>query len=43
VYVRKMLSERWNCFPWDVDDAPADEVALELRLAAIELECERKS
>jgi hypothetical protein len=33
VWTRHLLAKLWGCFPWEVDEAPFDEV-----LAAIELE-----
>ena len=35
-YVRRTLAERWHCRPWEVDDAPLDEVLLELKILGIE-------
>jgi hypothetical protein len=35
-YVRAQLAERWGVPPWEVDEAPAREVALALHLARIE-------
>lgn len=37
-YVRSKLAALWQCRPWEVEDAPALEVSLALRLAAIEAE-----
>jgi hypothetical protein len=37
-YVRSQLASRWCVPPWEVDEAPAHEVALALRMAAIEAE-----
>jgi hypothetical protein len=37
-YVRSLLAEKWHITPWAVDEAPAMEVALALKLAAIESE-----
>lgn len=33
--VRRALAERWGVPPWMVDDAPEDEVLLELRLMSL--------
>lgn len=38
VWVREQLARAWQCFPWEVDEAPAREVALKLRLMTIEAE-----
>lgn len=35
-YVRRTLAERWHCRPWEVDEAPLDEVLLELKIMGIE-------
>lgn len=35
-YVRKVLAAEWHVPPWLVDEAPAYEVDLALRLMAIE-------
>lgn len=35
-YVRRHIAARWHVPPWAVDDAPAAEVALELRLSELE-------
>lgn len=35
-YVRRVLAERWHCRPWEVDDAPLDEVLLELKILGME-------
>jgi hypothetical protein len=37
-WTRRVLAERWHCAPWLVDEAPQDEVALELELMRIEYE-----
>jgi hypothetical protein len=37
-YVRAKLAERWGILPRQVDEEPATEVALALRLAGIEAE-----
>lgn len=41
VYIRRDIAERWHCKPYEIDDAPADEVMLELSIMAIEAECEK--
>jgi hypothetical protein len=38
VYVRRQLAEKWHLPPWAVDEAPYDEVLLELDLLRIEAE-----
>lgn len=38
LYVRKLIAERWGIPPYAVDQAPADEVELELRFMEIESE-----
>lgn len=40
VYVRRVLAERWGVPPWQVDEAPHDEVRLELALMSLEAECQ---
>ena len=35
-YVRRLIAERWHCTPWQVDEAPAYEVNLEVQLMGIE-------
>jgi hypothetical protein len=35
-YIRRVLARTWGCFPWEVDDAPLDEVLLELKLMGME-------
>ena len=35
-YVRRSLAARWSCFPWEVDEAPLDEVLLELKILGME-------
>ena len=42
VWVRRRLAERWGVPPWEVDEAPYEEIALELKLGAIEHEMARK-
>lgn len=37
-YVRSVVATRWGVLPWQVDDAPALEVSLALKLWAIEAE-----
>jgi hypothetical protein len=36
VYVRRLLARRWNCLPWEVDQAPEGEIELELAIMEIE-------
>lgn len=36
VYVRRQIARSWGVPPWEVDAAPWDEVAMELRLMQIE-------
>jgi hypothetical protein len=36
LFVRKQLAAEWHVAPWQVDEAPASEVALALKLMAIE-------
>jgi len=43
VWTRRVLARHWGCRPWDVDEWPADEVVLELRLLALEAEHKDKS
>jgi hypothetical protein len=35
-WTRRAIAERWQCKPWEVDEAPVDEVNLELQLMQIE-------
>lgn len=42
-YVRSVLATRWGILPREVDEEPAMEVALALRLAQIEAECAPRS
>ena len=35
-YVRRAIAQRWQCRPWEVDEAPTDEVLLELKIMEIE-------
>jgi hypothetical protein len=35
-YVRRTIARSWGVPPWEVDEAPLDEVLLELKLMAIE-------
>jgi hypothetical protein len=37
-----MLARAWRIPPWQVDDAPADEVLLEIRLSNLEAETHKK-
>lgn len=41
-YVRRALAQRWGIPPWGVDEAPVDEVMLELRLMELDGEEPRK-
>jgi hypothetical protein len=40
VYARRQIARAWGCPPWAVDEAPIDEVQLELALARIEAQAE---
>lgn len=42
-YVRRRLAERWHVPPWVVDEAPVDEIALELKLSEIEAGTRRRT
>ena len=42
VYVRRVIARSWGVPPWEVDLAPSDEVALELKLMALEAKAEKK-
>jgi hypothetical protein len=35
-YLRRRIAERWGIPPWAVDDAPQDEVNLELQVMGLE-------
>jgi hypothetical protein len=37
--VRRRLGRRWRIPPWWVDEAPGDEVAIELKIQEIMAEC----
>ena len=39
LYVRRQLARAWGVPPWVVDEAPIDEIELELDIARIEFEC----
>lgn len=36
VYVRRLIARAWHVPPWMVDEAPTDEIFLELKLLEIE-------
>lgn len=42
VAIRRQLAARWGIPPWAVDEAPWDEVLIELRLSAIEARVARE-
>lgn len=33
--LRRELARQWGCFPWEVDDLPADEVRREMEVDAL--------
>jgi len=39
-YVRDQLARLWGCRPWEVDDAPIDEIALALHFRRLEAEAQ---
>lgn len=39
LFARRQIAARWGCPPWLVDEAPDEEVALELRFGELEAEC----
>lgn len=41
-WTRRALARLWNVPPWLVDEAPADEVQLEIRLSNIEADAQQK-
>lgn len=41
VYVRREIARSWGVPPWVVDEAPHDEVEMELRILKIEREAKR--
>lgn len=41
VFIRRTLAARWHIPPWEVDDAPWDEINRELEIAEI-IEIERR-
>lgn len=40
-YVRSRIARMWGLPPWEVDQAPADEVATELHLWSIQAAADR--
>ncbi|NJN53280.1 MAG: hypothetical protein HC804_00105 [Anaerolineae bacterium] len=42
VYIRRRVAEQWHCKPWEVDDAPMDEVMTELRILELEAEAAKR-
>jgi hypothetical protein len=38
VWIRKRIAEAWHCKPWEVDDAPMDEILLQCKLMNCESE-----
>lgn len=38
-YARRQIAEQWGVPPWVVDEAPRQEIELELRIREIEAEC----
>jgi hypothetical protein len=36
LWTRRQIAERWHVPPWEVDEAPECEIALELQLMQIE-------
>jgi hypothetical protein len=42
VYVRRAVARQWNVPPWMVDEAPVDEVLMELRILELEGEAQRR-
>lgn len=39
-YIRRAIARSWGVPPWVVDDAPVNEVFLELRILELEAEAE---
>ncbi|MBK8434518.1 MAG: hypothetical protein IPL28_25920 [Chloroflexi bacterium] len=42
VWTRHQLARLWGCFPWEVDEAPYDEVLRALEIANLEGENAQK-
>lgn len=42
VYVRRQMARSWGVPPWVVDEAPMDEILLELKIAELEAAAEKK-
>ena len=42
VYVRRSIAQGWGVPPWAVDEAPVDEVLLELKLRELEAGSKKK-
>jgi hypothetical protein len=42
VYTRRRIAERWGIPPWEVDQAPTDEVLTEIEIANIEAETRKR-
>ena len=42
VYLRRVVARAWNLPPWIVDEAPIDEVQLELKLLEMEGQARKK-
>ena len=40
-YVRRAVARSWGVPPWEVDDAPYDEVLLEIKILNLEAEAEK--
>lgn len=40
VWTRRALANRWRITPWEVDEAPIDEILTELRLSNLEAEAQ---
>lgn len=41
-YVRRAVAQSWGVPPWVVDEAPTDEVLMELRILDMEAETAKK-
>jgi hypothetical protein len=42
-YIRRQVARSWNVPPWAIDEAPYDEVLLELEILRLESEAEKRN
>lgn len=41
-YTRRIVARQWNVPPWAVDEAPLDEVLMEIRMMNLESEANKR-